>query len=231
METTEKNKNSGIIKGCLFAILISLIIFAFGQSYTIIKTYEESYTTLSSAFAQQNWLTHNYFDLYHQTEVSLVNTTQELDTTKGMLTQTETLLNQAKAENTNLQDQVLALKNAQQIGDQVNQLNEASVKANQELGALQTQLKAVDGSFDSVEEGRKRLVLLQEKIQSIKNRIRDIKHDAFLARKAAQDEVDRIALLNGNQGFLVKDGQDFKPQDVKAQENPNVNINVSFYEK
>lgn len=231
METSNKNKYSGVIKGGLFAILVFLIIFAFGQAYVIYQKFEQSYSTLSQAFAKQSWLTRSYVDLYHQTESTLASITKELDTTKGLLSQTETMLNQAKNDNAALQDQVLALQKAQQIGNQVNQLMEESSQASNELVSIHSQLRSVDGNFNNVEEGKNRLALLQQKILSIKNRIGEIKHEAFLAKKAAQEESDRIALLNGNQGYLVKDGQIFQPQAAKSQSKPNVNINVSFFEQ
>lgn len=231
METANKNKFSGIIRGCLFAILVSLIIYAFGQSYVIIQTLESSYTALNQAFTEQVALTSNYTVLYHRTEETLANVTQELDTTKGLLSQTETMLNQVKIENVSLLDQVAALQSAQQIENQVNQLKDASAKANNELISINAQMRTLDSNFTSVDKGREMLALLGQKIAEIKGRIRGIKHEAFLARKAAQDEMDRLALLNGNQGYVVKDGQIFQPQAAQSQSNPNVNINVSFFEQ
>ena len=230
METTNKGKYSGIIRGCLFAILVSLIIFAFGQHYVIYKTLEASNDTLVQAIGMQTSLTRTYSTLYHQTEDTLANVTKELDSTQALLTQTETMLNQAKVENDSLHQQVTALQENQQNENQMAKLMQESKKAQSELESIQSQLKSAE-NFSDVKEGKDLIALLRQKIRSVKNRIQELNRQAFLAKKAADEERDRIALQNGNQGFIVKDGQSYIPKTAaKSPANPSVKIKVSFYE-
>ena len=42
-----------------------------------------------------------------------------------------------------------------------------------------------------------------------------LKHQAYLARIAAQQEKDRLAVLNGNSGFILRNGKLQNPDGTK----------------
>ena len=69
--------------------------------------------------------------------------------------------------------------------------------------------------FSNLEEGRSLIVLFQNKINLVKSRMRYLKQEAFFARVAAQKEKDRLAVLNGNSGFVVRNGQAQNPNGTK----------------
>jgi len=66
----------------------------------------------------------------------------------------------------------------------------------------------------------------QKQIQLSKKRIHELKVQAALTRREAQDKKDEVALIQGNQGFFTKDGKAFLRKDAPVKK---VNINVSAF--
>ena len=58
-------------------------------------------------------------------------------------------------------------------------------------------------------------MLFQNKIRLVKSHMRYLKQEAFFARVAAQKEKDRLAVLNGNSGSVLRNGQLQKPDGSK----------------
>ncbi len=75
-----------------------------------------------------------------------------------------------------------------------------------------------------MDEGRSLISLFQNKIKLVKSRMRNIAQEAYFAKIAAQKERDRLALLNGNNGFLTHNGEVQKPKDT----NKNFSIDVKM---
>jgi len=83
------------------------------------------------------------------------------------------------------------------------------------LTDLKNQLRAFNAEFSKVDEGRSLITLFQSKINLVKTRMSYLRQEAFIARVAAQKERDRLAVLNGNNGFVVRDGHLLNPEAAK----------------
>ncbi len=159
--------------------------------------------------------------------LQLNDVTAQLETTKGLLTQTQTMLAQAQAENTKLKEDLqnldgirgtdssqITAQGAQNISEleaRIASLKTKNTQAAAELSDLKGQLHAFQADFSTVEEGRSLIVLFQSKIKLVKSRMRYLEQEAYFARIAAQKERDRIAALNGNNGFVLRNGVYQKP--------------------
>ena len=76
-----------------------------------------------------------------------------------------------------------------------------------QLSDLKNQLRAFDADFSNPQEGHSLIILFQNKINLVKSHMRYLKQEAFFAKIAAQKEKDRLATLNGNSGFVLRNGQ------------------------
>jgi hypothetical protein len=109
-------------------------------------------------------------------------------------------------------------ENVQDIGElesKIKALKDRDSEVSLQIADLKTQLRAFQGDFSNTEEGRSLIVLFQNKINLVKSRMHYLKQEAFFARVAAQKEKDRLAVLNGNSGFIVRDGQVQNPDGTK----------------
>ena len=67
----------------------------------------------------------------------------------------------------------------------------------------------------------------KSKIYAVKDRVKTIKREAYLAKIDAQKELDRLEFLAGNQGYVKKDYEwtDPTPKGVSFDD---INIDVKF---
>ncbi len=146
----------------------------------------------------------------------LNDVTAELNTTKSLLVQTQTMLTQATAENNKLKEDIQSLDgikategvaNISDLEARVATLKNKNTEATQQLSDLRVQLRAFQADFSTIEEGRSLITLFQNKIRLVKSRMRNLEQQAYFAKIAAQKERDRIALLNGNNGFVIHHGE------------------------
>ena len=150
--------------------------------------------------------------------------TTELATTKSMLSQTQGMLAQAQDENAKLKQELQGLdalrgsenvQNMAELQDKIKVLKDRDSQVSLQLAQLKSQLRAFEADFSNPEEGRSLIVLFQNKINLVKSHMRYLKQQAFFAKVAAQKEKDRLASLNGNSGFVVRNGQLLNPNGTK----------------
>ncbi|MBI3602127.1 MAG: hypothetical protein HY209_04470 [Candidatus Omnitrophica bacterium] len=151
----------------------------------------------------------------------LNNVTVQLDTTKGMLAQTQAMLAQTQLENAKLKEDLQSLdglrssenvQNTSNLEARISALKAKNAQTDIELSDLKTQLRTFQADFSTLEQGRSLIRLFQNKIRLVKNRMRYLEREAYLAKVAAQKERDRIATLNGNSGFVFRNGEFQKPR-------------------
>lgn len=148
----------------------------------------------------------------------------ELEATKGMLSQTQGMLTSAQLENSNLKKELQGLEelrnseNVQNVGElkeKINTLKEKDSQVSLQLVDLKNQLRAFQADISDLNEGHSLITLFQNKIKLVKTRMHYLKQEAFYAKVAAQKEKDRLAVLNGNSGFVLRNGQDQNPDSTK----------------
>lgn len=233
-----QNPNTRLKK--ILGIILLVVMFAMAV-YIIIQS-KENYTTLSqttklsdvsSVHQAANY--RSYVTQYKDTKQQLEETTHklelvksELDKTaaelaavKGMLSDTQTMLSQTQSENLKLRQELEGfstpenVRNMPDLEAKINALKAKNAEVASELSSVNNELRAFQGDFSNLEEGRSLLELFRSKIALVKSRMRYLKQEAYFARVASQKEKDRIASLNGNNGFLTKGGQPQKPANGK----------------
>lgn len=226
----------GIIMSIVMVAVTAYVFNLQSQNYnTLTKTNE--LLDLSSSSQAGNY--RSYVKQYKDTKEQLEETTRKLEavkkqldevaaelaTTKGLLGDTQGMLQQAQVENAKLKQEIQELeglkstegiKTLPDLEQKLATLKQKNVQVTAELNNMKSEMRAFEAEFNNLDEGKSLIVLFQDKIKLVKSRMRYLKQEAYFAKMAAQKEKDRIAALNGNSGFFVKDGKAFKANNAKG---------------
>ena len=225
------NRTVGII---LSIIMIGLTAYVLKLQHDNTQIFVQSSDLALTAGVSQAKNYRTYVKQYQDTKIQLEETTHkleevtkqlndvtaQLDTTKSMLVQTQTMLAQAQSENNRLKEDLQSLdgvradgsvQNISELEARISALKTKNTQASSELADLKTQLRAFEADFSTMEEGRSLISLFQNKIRLVKSHMRYLTQEAYFAKIAAQKEHDRIAVLNGNNGFVIRNGAPQKP--------------------
>ena len=166
--------------------------------------------------------------LEKQTEQTL-NYARELELYKENLAKTETLLTKVQEENNQLREKLVLLDKLQELEDTVARLKEKNTLMINHLSSLQKQEPDFRKSIQTMEEGRKVLSKYSKYIGDIKDRLSVIKRDEHRQEMARKKEDDRVKLLAGNNGYMIRDGQPKSMELVlPPKEKKDVTIDVTF---
>ncbi|MBF0489951.1 MAG: hypothetical protein HQL15_04960 [Candidatus Omnitrophica bacterium] len=230
-------KNKRIIGLILSVLMIGLTGYVLKLQNDNAQLLNQSTDLVLNAGVSQASNYRSYVKQYKDTKIQLEETTRkleavtkelndvtvELTTTKGLLAQTQVMLAQANSENTKLKEDIQSLdglktaegvQNVADLESRVAALKAKNIETTKELGDLKVQLRAFQADFSTLNEGRSLISLFQNKIKLVKSRMRYLEQEAYFAKIAAQKERDRVALLNGNNGFLTHGGELQKPKGV-----------------
>ena len=225
VEANTQHQNSHlkrIVGVILSLVMIALTIYVLNlqnQNFNILSKSTDMALTASD-HATANY--RNYVGRYKAVKIELDETTRKLEVVnrqldqvtaelavaKATLSQPQGMLSKAQEENTKLKQELQGLDN----------LRNTDAQVSFQLMELKTQLRAFQAEFSNLDEGRSLVVLFKNKIKLVKSRMRYLRQEAFFARVAAQKEKDHLAVLNGNSGFVLRNGQ---------MQNPN-GTNKSF---
>jgi len=234
----QNNRLKRVIGVILSLVMIVLTMYVFNLQHqnSNILTKSTQMALTASGNATVNYMA--YVGKYRETKIELEETTRklqevnrqldqvttELATTKSMLSQTQGMLAQAQDENAKLKQELQGLdalrgsenvQNMAELQDKIKVLKDRDSQVSLQLAQLKSQLRAFEADFSNPEEGRSLIVLFQNKINLVKSHMRYLKQQAFFAKVAAQKEKDRLASLNGNSGFVVRNGQLLNPNGTK----------------
>ena len=234
-QNSHLKKIVGIILSLVMIFLTIYVLNLQHQNFNILSQ-STDLALSASDHATSNYRV--YVGRYKETKIQLDETTRKLEevnrqlnqvtaelaTTKGMLSQTQGMLAQAQEENIKLKQELQGLdglrstenvQNIDQLQDKIKSLKEKDSQVSLQLVDLKNQLRAFEAEFSNPQEGRSLIVLFQSKISLVKSRMRYLKQEAFFAKIAAQKEKDRLAVLNGNSGFVLRNGQVQNPDGTK----------------
>jgi chromosome segregation ATPase len=232
-----QNQNSQLkrIVGIILSIvMITLTVYVLNlqnqNSNTLSKSMDLA--LMASDQATSNYRT--YVGRYKETKAELEETTRKLEavntqlnqvtaelaSTKGLLSESQGLLASAQDENIKLKQELQGLgqlqgtdraQNVAELQDKIKVLKDKDAEVSMQLTDLKGQLHAFQGDFSNLEEGKSLITLFRSKIILVKTRMRYLRQQAYLTKVAAQKEKDRIAALNGNNGFVLRNGQPQNP--------------------
>ncbi len=217
---------AGVILSVVMLILTAYVFKAQQENNKILMQTNEAVLTSVNHMAGNY---RSYVTQYKDTKAQLEETTRkleavtaqlndvsaQLETTKGLLNQTQTMLTQAQSENNKLKEELQGLdgikldekvQDFSQLEAKIAALKSKNNQTANELTDLRAQLKAFQADFSTVEEGRSLITLFQNKIKLVKSRMTYLAQEAYFAKIAAQKERDRLATLNGNNGFMLRNG-------------------------
>ncbi|MBU0467546.1 MAG: PilZ domain-containing protein [Candidatus Omnitrophica bacterium] len=218
------------------SLILALAIIGL-TAYTVsvgVETYNKMSLANIKMFAvssKQATLTQNYASLYRDSELRLLEATQELNAssimfkdvtadlemTKAILVQTETMLADARNDMANkmqteisnltaLKEKELAAVRAELVA-QIKVLEDKSIDLKGEIALLDSNLKYYEGNIKNIGEGKVLLQLYHDNMNLVKSKIKDFKIEAKLVRTQALREMDRVRVLLGNNGYFIKNGE------------------------
>ena len=221
----QKVRLKRIVGLMLSVVMVGLTVYVLNLQNHNSRTLADSTDMVLTSSSQQAANYRSYVRQYKETKIQLEETTRkleevnrqldavtaELSLTKGMLGETKTMLGQVQAENADLKKEIAALEtqkeNVPQLEAKVTTLKEKNVQVSSELDDLKVQMRAFEADFSNMEEGKSLITLFRNKIALVKARMRYLKQEAYFAKVAAQKERDRVEVMNGNSGYLVRGGQ------------------------
>jgi len=242
MDSTKKRKIISIVGVGLCVVMTLLVGFLISQHASIIQSMMDSQQRLADSFEKEAALTRNYAALYQQTSQMLSGMRQDLDSTKSLLRETEALLTETRNKNMELQQQLTSLQSQglqssqgrQGIEQEIALLHEKNTEFTSQLAQLRDQMRSFEGDIKTVEEGNAVIASFKNKLKLVRNKIHYLKQEAFFAKEAVRRERDRVLLLQGNNGYLVKNGEIFKKlqgkPSTKKDLEKGVDIEVIFVE-
>jgi len=251
----------------LFVVAVVLGIIVLRQQSSIQRTIEKSNHLMLGSSRKQADLYRISIGAYQAQELMLGELTKNYSTTKALLTQTESLLTQTQEENKSVKKEISTLKSSLAqariaeldnstkvlIGER-NDLKmqlaglrtEINLLLQENPDLLSSQASVYQSRIDNINiqmQDLKYSTLLvnikdhKKAIRESRQKIAVLKQQAVQAKKEALRQRDAVALAQGNQGYVIKDGQAFSsqkianvPASLPGAPAKKVNINVSFFE-
>jgi len=215
IQSSEKIKNT--VGGILFAAMVLLTGIYLVQQNLVYRNIDQANQLLSAASGKQGELYNSLLEKYDVQKVALSEVSQELDATKTLLAQTQSMLSETSAQFESLK------------------VEHAAMAA--EYSITREKLRLLEGDIVSLDEGREAIALHKKTLRAVKVSIHNLKRKAHEVKIAAQAERDRVALETGNQGFFLKDAKPFNPywgqdqaQAASGSPEKKIKINVSIVE-
>jgi hypothetical protein len=228
---------------CVCAVIVVMIGAFIWYGSGIYRDITAANERMLSVSGQQTALSGSYVNLYRSNELKLAAATeklnisnqlieedkavialftQELEATKALLSQTETMLIQANDRNIEITNQLQATRSQGR-----------AISSQQALIA--------EENIMSIADAQSLMSAYRLKIKSVKNEINRLKGGNLAARAAAISQIDEQKLQIGNNGFIIKDGQTVQVDQSEYnnlkisrpgtwQGNRNVAIDVTFIE-
>ena len=200
-----------------------------GQQTALSQDYRNLYRTNEAKLSQVTEKLHIADQLIQEDKAAIALFSQELEATKALLNQTETMLIQANDRNIELNSQ-LQLSGGQQ-----------SVVAS--TGNSPTSVVGEE-NIATIADARSLMSTYRAKIRTVKGEMKRLKSEERSRLVSAMTQMEDQRLLIGNNGYFVKSGQVVEVDEAKYQEldprflqksqaqsgNQNIAIDVTFVE-
>jgi hypothetical protein len=156
--------------------------------------------------------------------------------TKKKIAETEALVAQLKQENENLLKQEEANKQENdrmrgkmaEMEANVADLKEKNLALLGQIEKLENDALLHPERVKSLAEGKGLISRFKERLRNMDRRMKELKHDVFVAKVEAQQELDKKRSLAGNNGFLVRNGMAMPIDIVLPSVEDKVKVDVKF---
>lgn len=187
------------------------------------------YVEFSTKYEQVKISNAKIQSLLEQQTQQATNYARELELYKENLHKTEELLSKVQDENNKLREKLVLLDKLDELQETVERLKEKNALMINHMSSARKQEPDFNKSIQNVTEGRKILSKYGHYISDIKNRIAVIRREERRQTIARQKEEDRLKLLAGNNGYMIRDGETMPREIVlPLKEKKDVTIDVTF---
>lgn len=157
--------------------------------------------------------------------LELQSANAELSTTRGELASVQGLNDQLKDNIRMLETyKAKALAKGEALEAMINEFKKKNKQLDTDLQLVRRELASFQPDIADTQEGRAKVLRFKNQIRLVKKNMGKLKEQAQEMKIAAQKERDRLEMLYGNNGYLMKDG---KNQSLKRQ-SAKVDIKVEF---
>ena len=236
MSDQKKNNKIRII----VAIALSALTF-----YTLVlwyfnyRTLQQAVVTVENAADAQSKNFRHYVQEYRITKIALDEANQkvseltlelqsanaELSTTRGELSTVQGLNDQLKENIRALETyKVKAMAKGEALETMINAFKKKNKQLDTDLQMVRKELASFQPDISDTKEGKEKILRFKNNIKLVKKNMGILKEQAQAMKVAAQQQRDRLEMLYGNNGYMVKDG---KSQSLKRQ-GAKVDIKVEF---
>ncbi len=220
-------------------ILGALTVYTLVIWYFNYRTLEEVVASAEHAADEQAKNFRHYVQEYRVTKVALDESNQkvsaltlelqaanaELSLTRGELTSLQGLNDQFKESIKILETyKAKALAKGEALETMLQAFKKKNKQLDVDLQMVRKELSLFQPDIADTKEGREKVLRFKNQIRLVKKNMGVLKQQVQEMKIAAQKERDRLEMLYGNNGYMMKDGRD---QSLKRQ-GAKVDIKVEF---
>ena len=232
-------KKSNKIRIIVAIAVGALTVYTLGLWYFNYRTLQQALVASENAadeqarnfrhYVQQYRITKTELDEANQKVVALTTELQsanaELTTTRGELSSVQGLNDQLKESIKSLETyKVKALAKGEALETMINAFKKKNKQLDVDLQMVRKELSGFQPDILDTKEGREKVRRFKNQIKLVKKNMGILKEQAQTMKIAAQKQRDRLEMLYGNNGYMMKDG---KSQSLK-REGAKVDIKVEF---
>jgi chromosome segregation ATPase len=235
-EESKKNKVVEIVLGVVTAGMVGFMLWLWVFNYKTLQDVAKVSEHVATKQAENYRYVSNEYKVtkneLDETTVKLTQVTEELQAanveltnTRGELTEVQQLNDQLKTNISALERyKAAAMSKGEALEVMIDSFKRKNKELDQNLQQVRKELAVFQPDIDDISEGRSKVLLFKNHIRMVKRNMGVLKRKAIDARIAAQKEQDRLDVLYGNNGYLVKDGQD---KSITTRQK-KVDIDVKF---
>lgn len=168
----------------------------------------QKYQRTASKYKQELGQVKEKFD---NVEFVFDNARVELAGTHARLSRTRADLAKVKKENNKLRQKIQLLDTVADLESTISRLKQKNSLLVTNIDSIKQESFPRAQNIKTLQEGRSLMARYHDRLRKVKGRINELKRRERLERIAAQKESDRILLLAGNNGYLVRDGKFSRP--------------------
>lgn len=186
----------------LSLVSVALILYAAWLGAGVYQNLSQSNARLLAAGDQQAALTREYQGLYAETVRRLAEVTLELNETTALYQQSQQDLQAARQEVAVLQS---VLSQTELLLTQARNQSPMQQAATSQSAPAASQ--AAQAQVSNIAEGQALIAEYKDWIRAVRSQLSKFRHQAYLDKIAQLQERDRIRMVLGNKGYLVREGQ------------------------
>ncbi len=153
---------------------------------------------------------------------------KELSLVRENLRETEYLLGKLRQENEKLRQKIVLLDQVADLKETIDRLKEKNAMLINHIASVKEREPDFDKTVKTTEDGRSLLQKYRGYIYEVKQRIRDIRRKEHEQKVAIQKEQDRIESMIGNNGYMVRNGENISIENRNSLANSSIKVDVQF---